>query len=70
MFWRLGNKKAAVFPRVCVRLRYVFTKKEKKIIFAKNRAVHAMPPGERMSYSDHSKRNPKNVKLEIPEPYM
>lgn len=45
MFWRLDNKKAALFPRVCVRLRYIFTKKEKKNIFSKNRAVHAMPPG-------------------------
>lgn len=33
MFWRLDNKKAVLFPRVCVRLRYVFTKKEKKKIF-------------------------------------
>lgn len=29
-----------------------------------------MPPEERKSYGDHIKRNPKNVKLEIPQPYM
>lgn len=68
MFWRLDNKKAVLFPRVCVRLRYVFTKKEKNF-FCKNRAVHAMPPGGTKSYNDHIKRNLKNVKLVILQPY-
>lgn len=45
LFWWLDNKKAVLFPRVCVRLRCIFTKKEKKNIFAKSRAAHAMPPG-------------------------
>ena len=51
MFWRLDNKKAVSFPGVCVKLRYVFRKKEKKrFIFAKNSAVYAMPPAERKGY--------------------
>ena len=70
MFWRLDNKKAVPFPGICVRLRYVFKKKEKKrFIFPKNSAVHAMPPVERKGYNDHIKRNLK-YGLEIPQPHI
>lgn len=69
MFWRLDNKKAVLFPGICVRLRYVFRKEKKSFIFVRNSAVHAMLPVERKGYNDHIKRNLK-CGLEIPQPHI